>query len=42
VRPTSSILSFEEDALDPIRAGRELNVDYILDGSIKKAGDRLR
>ncbi|HUR98319.1 MAG TPA: protein kinase, partial [Pyrinomonadaceae bacterium] len=42
VRPTSSILSFEEDLIDPIRAGRELNVDYILDGSIKKAGDRLR
>jgi serine/threonine protein kinase/tetratricopeptide (TPR) repeat protein len=42
VRPTSSILSFEQDILDPIRAGRELSVDYILDGSIKKAGDRLR
>ncbi len=42
VRPTSSILSFEEDQIDPIRAGRDLNVDYILDGSIKKAGDRLR
>ena len=42
VRPTSSILSFEENLIDPIRAGRELNVDYILDGSIKKAGDRLR
>ena len=42
VRPTSSILSFEENVIDPIRAGRDLNVDYILDGSIKKAGDRLR
>jgi TolB-like protein/Tfp pilus assembly protein PilF len=42
VRPTSSILSFEEDVIDPIRAGRELSVDYILDGNIKKAGDRLR
>ena len=42
VRPTSSILSFGEDVLDPIRAGRELNVDFILDGSIKKANDRLR
>ena len=42
VRPTSSILSFEENVIDPIRAGRELNVEYILDGSIKKAGDRLR
>ena len=42
VRPTSSILSFGEDMIDPIRAGRDLNVDFILDGSIKKAGDRLR
>jgi serine/threonine protein kinase/tetratricopeptide (TPR) repeat protein len=42
VRPTSSILSFGEDLIDPIRAGRELNVDFILDGNIKKANDRLR
>ena len=42
VRPTSSILSFGDQIIDPIRAGRELNVDYILDGSIKKANDRLR
>jgi serine/threonine protein kinase/tetratricopeptide (TPR) repeat protein len=41
VRPTSSIISFG-DAIDPVRAGRELNVDYILDGNIKKAGKRLR
>ncbi|MEO8648646.1 MAG: protein kinase [Acidobacteriota bacterium] len=42
VRPTSSILGFGDDLIDPIRAGRDLNVDYILDGSIKKAGNRLR
>lgn len=42
VRPTSSILGFGENLIDPIRAGRELNVEYILDGNIKKAGDRLR
>ena len=42
VRPTSSILKFGEEPVDPIRAGRDLNVDYILDGSIKKAGGRLR
>ena len=41
VRPTSSILSFG-DVIDPVRAGRELNVDFILDGNIKKAGNRLR
>lgn len=42
VRPTSSILGFGENLIDPIRAGRELNVDYILDGNIKKAGERVR
>ena len=42
VRPTSSILSFGEDVIDPIKAGRDLNVDFILDGSIKKANKRLR
>ncbi len=42
VRPTSSILSFGDDRIDPIRAGNELNADYILDGSIKKSGNRLR
>ena len=42
VRPTSSILSFGDDLIDPIRAGRELKVDFILDGNIKKANNRLR
>ena len=42
VRPTSSISSFGEGMTDPVRAGRELSVDFILNGSIKKANDRLR
>ena len=42
VRPTSSILSFGDEYIDPVRAGSELNVDYILDGNIKKANNRLR
>jgi len=42
VRPTSSILAFDDTLSDPIKAGRELNVDYIIDGNIKKANDRLR
>jgi serine/threonine protein kinase/tetratricopeptide (TPR) repeat protein len=42
VRPTSSILPFREELSDPIKAGVDLGVNYILDGSIKKAGDRLR
>lgn len=42
VRPTSSIIAFDSVSTDPIAAGTELKVDYILDGSIKKANDRLR
>lgn len=42
VRPTSSILAFGDTVFDPISAGRDLNVDLILDGNIKKANDRLR
>ena len=42
VRPTSSIVAFGDSISDPIKAGRTLNVDYIIDGNIKKANDRLR
>jgi serine/threonine protein kinase/tetratricopeptide (TPR) repeat protein len=42
VRPTSSILAFSDTLSDPIKAGHALNVDYIIDGNIKKANDRLR
>lgn len=42
VRPTSSITAFGEGPIDPVRAGRDLNVDFILSGSVKKANDRVR
>ena len=42
VVPTSSIIGFSDTVSDPITAGRRLNVDYIVDGSIKIAGQRLR
>lgn len=42
VRPTSSVLRFSKGPTDPIQAGRDLNVQYILDGNIKRAGDRVR
>lgn len=42
VRPTSSIASIRHTTYDPIRAGQDLKVEYILDGNIKKANDRLR
>ncbi len=40
VRPTSSVLRFSER--DPFEAGRELGVQYILDGNVRQAGGRLR
>lgn len=43
VRPTSSVLRYGEgQAADPLAAGRELGVEFILDGHIQKAGDRIR
>lgn len=42
VRPTSSVLRYRGGAIDPITAGRELNVDYVVDGSLRRAGNRLR
>jgi TolB-like protein/Tfp pilus assembly protein PilF/tRNA A-37 threonylcarbamoyl transferase component Bud32 len=40
VRPTSSVLRFgEKDSLD---AGRELDVDYVLSSTIRRAGERIR
>ncbi len=42
VRPTSSVLQFTAADSDPFAAGRELGVDFILDGNIRRAGDRLR
>ncbi|HEY0051348.1 MAG TPA: protein kinase, partial [Pyrinomonadaceae bacterium] len=41
VRPTSSILHFRENT-DPFAAGGELNVDYVLDGNIRRSGERIR
>jgi Serine/threonine protein kinase len=42
VRPTSSVLSFADEPADPIKAGHDLKVDYVLDGNIKKVQNRLR
>ena len=40
VMPTSSVLGFAGE--DPLAAGRTLGVDYVLDGKIRKIGDRVR
>jgi serine/threonine protein kinase len=42
VRPTSAIASYTDQNTDPVRAGHELNVDYVLDGRIKMLGNRVR
>lgn len=42
VRPLSSVRRFAELDQDPVAAGRSLDVDAVLDGSIQRAGDSLR
>lgn len=42
VRPTSSITRYNEHNINPFRAGAELGVDYILDGRIRRFGERIR
>lgn len=41
VRPTSSVLRFGETD-DAFAAGRELGVNFIVDGNIRRVGDRIR
>ena len=42
VRPTSSITRYNEHQINPFRAGLELGVDFVLDGRIRRFGERLR
>jgi TolB-like protein/DNA-binding winged helix-turn-helix (wHTH) protein/Flp pilus assembly protein TadD len=42
VRPTSSILRFNVQPQDAVSAGRELQVDAILEGNYQRLGGRLR
>ena len=42
VRPTAAILRYQERAVDPQVAGRELNVDAVVDASFQRSGSRLR
>jgi serine/threonine-protein kinase len=42
VRPTASILKYQDRSIDPQQAGRELGVDAVVDGSFQRAGSRLR
>jgi DNA-binding winged helix-turn-helix (wHTH) protein/TolB-like protein/Tfp pilus assembly protein PilF len=42
VRPTSSVLKYIRPDQDPVAAGRELNVEAVLEGSIRESGDTVR
>ena len=42
VRPMGSTRKFTDPGQDPVKAGRELQTDAVLDGGIQKAGDRVR
>lgn len=42
VRPTSSVLPFTGSESDPFAAGRELGVEFVVDGIIRHIGGRIR
>jgi eukaryotic-like serine/threonine-protein kinase len=42
VRPTSAILKYLKEDTDSLAAARQLNADAVLEGSVQRAGDRLR
>lgn len=42
VRPTSAVRQYTKLEDEAVKAGRELMVDAVLDGSIQKSGDRVR
>ncbi|MBL8192036.1 MAG: protein kinase [Acidobacteria bacterium] len=42
VRPTSAVLKYQNTAVEPDRAARELKADAVIEGSVQKAGDKLR
>jgi TolB-like protein/Tfp pilus assembly protein PilF len=42
VRPISSVQGYERKTLDPLAAGREQQVEVVLDGTFQRNGERLR
>ena len=42
VRPTNSVLRYAQGDHDLLAAARELDVDYLLDGRVRRAGNRVR
>ena len=41
IRPTRAVQRYEGKTLDPLEAGREQQVDAVLDGTFQRAGERL-
>ena len=42
VRPMSAVRKYTDVSQDPVKAGQEIQVEAVLDGSIQKAGERIR
>lgn len=42
VRPTTTVMRYAKQPMDPLLAARELNVHVVVDGSIQKFGQKLR
>ncbi|MBX7170296.1 MAG: protein kinase [Pyrinomonadaceae bacterium] len=42
VRPTSSVLQFQAQTVNPFSAGRDLKVEYVVDGNIRRVGEMIR
>jgi TolB-like protein/tetratricopeptide (TPR) repeat protein len=42
VRPTSAVRKYASPDQDPVAAGRELRVSSVLDGTVRRSGDRVR
>jgi DNA-binding winged helix-turn-helix (wHTH) protein/TolB-like protein len=42
VRPTAAVRKYKDLEQDPIAAGRELQVDSVLQGNVQKLGNRIR
>lgn len=42
VRPTSTVRNYTSLEQDPVAIGRELRVEWVLDGSVQKLGEKVR
>lgn len=42
VRPMSAVRKYTDSQQDPVKAGQEIQAEAVLDGSIQKAGERIR